>query len=280
MLEAFPDPLISATQLGHLLARAPAERPALLDVRWVVGKPALRAEYLAGHIPGAQWCDLDLDLAAPAGAGGRHPLPQPERLQAAVTRWGIGPEQSVVVYDGGSGLAAARAWWVLRWAGLPDVRVLDGGLDAWLASDGELESGERLPAPGTATVRAGQLPTLEPDQVLELAGAGRLVDVRAPERFAGAQEPLDPVAGHIPGAVNRPLTGNFAPSGGLLDPAELRARFADLPISAGPLGVYCGSGVTACHTVLALQRAGVAAVLYPGSWSGWITDASRPVATG
>jgi len=269
--------LVSVSELAGLLSdRRP---PVLLDVRWQLGGPDQRPAYLAGHLPGAQWCDLERDLADPPGPGGRHPLPEPARLQAAMRGWGIGPASAVVVYDGANSVAAARAWWVLRWAGLSQVRVLDGGFAAWSAAGLAVQTEVESPAPGTVVVRPGSLPTLDADAAAAWATAGQLVDVRAAERFRGESEPIDPVAGHIPGAVNRPTMDNVTSSGEFQPVGALRDRFAGL---AGdqPVGVYCGSGVTAAHTVLALQQAGLAAVLYPGSWSEWITDPSRPVATG
>jgi len=273
--------LVTAEELAEAL-REDADL-VVLDVRWQFGKPSLYSDYLAAHIPGARWCDLDADLADPAGPGGRHPLPDPARLQQAVRRWGIGSASRVVAYDGEIGMAAARAWWVLRWAGLPRVEVLDGGLTAWLAAGQPVQAGVPEVTPGDAVVRPGSLPTLTAEQAAALAAGGRLVDVRAAERFRGEQEPIDPVAGHIPGAVNLPTTGNVYDAGRFLSDDELRRRFAGLAADAGedePFGVYCGSGVTAAHTVLAMHEAGIPAVLYPGSWSEWITDPGRPVATG
>ncbi|HTZ45830.1 MAG TPA: rhodanese-like domain-containing protein, partial [Jatrophihabitans sp.] len=239
-----------------------ATPPVLLDVRWQVGLPPQRADYLAAHIPGARWCDLDADLADPPGAAGRHPLPDPARLQAAVRRWGIRQDSWIVTYDGAAGVAAARAWWVLRWAGLSRVTVLDGGLAAWQAAGHPIESAEPSPDPGDAVVQPDSVPVLDAGEAAALAAAGRLVDVRAPERFLGEHEPIDPVAGHIPGAVNLPSTGNVDGSGHFLGPEELRRRFAALhqdgttpTDGAVPIGLYCGSGVTAAHTALALAHA-------------------------
>jgi thiosulfate/3-mercaptopyruvate sulfurtransferase len=282
------------------LLRAGADL-VLLDVRWQVGKPPLYQDYLAAHIPGARWCDLDADLADPPGPAGRHPLPDPARLQQAVRRWGIGTRSQVVAYDADIGMAAARAWWVLRWAGLPRVQVLDGGLAAWLAAGQPVQAAVPEVTPGDAVVRPGSLPVLTAADALALASRGRLIDVRAAERFRGEQEPIDPVAGHIPGALNLPTTGNVDDAGRFLPAEALRRRFlglvtgtdgtdttdaadivdaADTTDAEHPVGVYCGSGVTAAHAALALHEAGLPAVLYPGSWSEWITDPARPVATG
>lgn len=269
--------LVSVSELAGLLSDA--RPPVLLDVRWQLSGPAQRSAYLAGHLPGAQWCDLERDLADPPGDGGRHPLPDPARLQAAMRAWGIEQDSVVVVYDGANSVAAARAWWVLRWAGLSQVRVLDGGFAAWSAAGLPVQTEVESPAPGGVVVRPGSLPSLDAAAATSWGSAGRLVDVRAAERFRGESEPIDPVAGHIPGAVNRPTTDNVTGSGEFQPAEVLRSRFADLA-GAEPVGVYCGSGVTAAHTVLAMHEAGLDAVLYPGSWSEWITDPSRPVATG
>ncbi|UQX86722.1 sulfurtransferase [Jatrophihabitans telluris] len=268
--------LISVSALADRLAAA--ARPVILDVRWQVGRPPLRNDYLSAHIPGAHFVDLDEDLASSPGPGGRHPLPAPDDLQRSLRRWGIEPDSTVIVYDGNSSMAAARAWWVLRWAGLADVRVLDGGFRSWIERDQAVESGPVTDAEGSVQVRPGGMPTLDADGAASHADAGRLVDVRAPERFSGAAEPIDPVAGHIPGAINQPTTENINADGTFLSVARLRQRFTDL--DGAPVGVYCGSGVTAAHTVLAMHQAGIQASLYPGSWSEWITDPNRPVATG
>lgn len=254
----------------------------LLDVRWQVAGPSQYPLYLTGHLPGAHWCDLDADLADPPGAGGRHPLPDPRRLEARLRVWGVEPQSQVVVYDQGNSVAAARAWWVLRWAGLEQVRVLDGGFDAWLSGGHPVEAGPMPPAAGTVSLRPGSMPTLDADTAASWAGADRLFDVRAAERFRGEVEPIDPVAGHIPGAVNLPTTANVRPSGHFVPEPELRQRFQEAGAANqdAPVGVYCGSGVTAAHTVLAMRLAGIEAVLYPGSWSEWITDPDRPVETG
>lgn len=254
----------------------------LLDVRWTLAGSD-RAGYLAGHLPGAVFCDLDADLAAPPGAGGRHPLPSPERLAATLGRLGVAEGTAVVVYDGGVAAAAARAWWCLRWLGHEDVRVLDGGLPAWVGAGGELETGEVAPTPAPSSssvpVRPG-LPTVDADQVA--AGTvGVLLDARAPERFRGESEPVDPVAGHIPGARSLPTARLTDDAGRYLPAPALRELLASVGADGGePVAAYCGSGVTAAQLVLAAHEAGVAAALYPGSWSHWITDPSRPVARG
>lgn len=270
--------LIDADRLTAELARS---APLLLDVRWTLAGPDL-AGYRAGHLPGAVFCDLDADLAGPPGAGGRHPLPAPEELAESFRRLGVGPGTSVVVYDGGVAAAAARAWWCLRWLGHEDVRVLDGGLPAWVAAGGSLESGEVSPDPASTPLspRAGAMPTVDADELL--AGPpGVLLDARAEERFRGESEPVDPVAGHIPGARSLPTSRLLDGQGRYLPAAELRGLLAGVGADGeGPVAAYCGSGVTAAQLVLAAHEAGVESALYPGSWSHWITDPSRPVATG
>ncbi len=241
-------------------------------------------------MPGAVFVDLSADLAAPAGRAGRHPLPEPGRFQAAMRGAGVSSGRPVVVYDDGPGTAAARAWWLLRYFGHPAVSVLDGGLAGWAVSGGPLQTGPGGPLqtgpgghldPGDFTVRPGAMPVLTAAGAAALTERGILLDARAPERFRGEEEPVDAVAGHIPGARNRPTTENLDPSGRFLDPNRLRDEFARLGVHDGTaVGAYCGSGVTAAHQVLALELAGHHAALYPGSWSEWITDPARPVATG
>jgi thiosulfate/3-mercaptopyruvate sulfurtransferase len=274
-----PSPLISADEL--ILQLDLAQSLTLLDVRWELVGGALHDAYAAGHIPGAAFVDLDADLSAPPGAGGRHPLPPADKLTAAMQRAGVNQEQPVVVYDGLSGLAAARAWWLLRYFGHSDVRLLDGGLAAWQAAGGTVAAGEEVPAAGSFVADPGHMPLLDAVAAAVVAQRGVLLDARAPERFTGESEPIDPVGGHIPGARNRPTTLNIRRTGRFEDPAGLRAAFAQAGVTAGTeVGVYCGSGVTASHEVLALELAGIPAALYAGSWSDWITDPDRPVATG
>ena len=261
---------------------AGANPPVLLDVRWALGDPHGREHHREGHIPGAVYVDLDTELAAhPDDATqGRHPLPDVEELQAAARRWGISAGRPVVVYDATGGLAAARAWWLLRWAGLTDVRLLDGGLGAWTASGRPLETGPGPePEPGDVELTGGHLPVLDTDGAAALARTGLLLDARAAERYRGEVEPIDPRAGHIPGAVSAPTAANLAADGRFRRADELKARFAELGV-VGEVGVYCGSGVTAAHQVAALATIGVDAALYPGSWSAWSSDPGRPAATG
>jgi thiosulfate/3-mercaptopyruvate sulfurtransferase len=258
----------------------------VLDVQWnlTVTPDAAHGDalYATAHVSGSHHLDLDTDLADPPGPGGRHPLPDLDRLEARLRECGVGDDSSIVVLDQGPGFGAARAWWVLRWAGLADVRVLDGGLAGWVAAGHPTTTEIPSAATGSVTLRPGGLPTVNAEGAAALGRDGILLDVRAPERYRGEAEPIDPVAGHVPGAVNAPTTANALPDGRLRDVVELRARFAALGIRAGAsnVAVYCGSGVTAAHTVLALHEVGVEAALYPGSWSEWITDPSRPVATG
>lgn len=207
-------------------------------------------------------------------------MPDPKRLQAVLRRAGVDDADPVVSYDGGDHMAAARTWWTLCWAGLADVRVLDGGYPAWLAAGLPVSSQPSSREPGEVVVRPGGMPVLDPDGAAALAAEGALLDVRTPERYRGESEPIDPVAGHIPGAVNLPgaevgVDGRFA------DPDQLRERYARAGATPGrPVGAYCGSGVTAARTVLGLSVAGLDPVLYVGSWSEWITDPSRPLALG
>jgi thiosulfate/3-mercaptopyruvate sulfurtransferase len=255
--------------------------PVLLDVRWALGDDRGRERYQAGHLPGAVFADLDTELAAPASPGeGRHPLPPVADLQAAARRWGIRTGDAVVAYDATGGLAAARAWWLLRWGGLADVRLLDGGLDAWVAAGGDLETGDVVPEPGDVVLTGGGMPVLTADEAAALPRSGGvLLDARAGERYRGEAEPVDPRAGHVPGAVSAPTTENLSADGTFR--TDLAGRFAALGVRPGTVvGVYCGSGVTAAHEVAALAQAGVEAALWPGSWSQWSADPSRPAATG
>lgn len=272
-------PLIGTDRLAQWLATD--DPPHLLDVRWRLVGPPGRDDYEAGHLPGAVFCDLDTVLAAPAGDGGRHPLPAPDTLQSDLRSLGLRAGRPLVVYDAADSTAAARAWWLLRWAGVTDVHVLDGGYAGWLAAGAPVTTDEPAVTPGDLTVVPGGMPTLDSDAAAKTAAAGLLLDARAAERYRGEVEPVDPVAGHIPGAVSAPTTANVDSAGAFLPAAELTERFSDLGAATGTaVGVYCGSGVTAAHQILALEIAEIPAALYPGSWSEWIRDPARPVATG
>ncbi|SFL06900.1 sulfurtransferase [Geodermatophilus ruber] len=266
---------------GELLGRP--DRGVLLDVRWALGDPHGHDRYLAGHLPGAVYVDLDTELSdPPSAAEGRHPLPSLQRLQSAARRWGLRDGDPVVVYDDAGGSAAARAWWLLRWAGLEDVRLLDGGLAAWRRAGGPIESGHVQPAPGDVTLTGGGMPVVSIDEAAALpTSGGALLDARAGERYRGEVEPVDPRAGHVPGAVSAPATDTLAGDGTFLPAAVLRERFAELGARPGqPVAAYCGSGVAAAHAVAALAVAGIEAALWPGSWSQWANDPARPAATG
>lgn len=277
------NPLISADTLLAI-----TDKPVLIDVTWNLSAPAGapkappgRDAYDAGHLPGAHFVDLDTELASPPGDGGRHPLPSATTVEAALRRAGVSADSPVVVYDAANSMAAARAWWIFRYYGMPNVRVLDGGLAAWRAAGGEVSTDVPEGANGSFVATAGQVPLLDAAGAAKLASTGILLDARAPERFAGAVEPLDKVAGHIPGAVNAPTAANITADGRFLSAEDLRARFAALGADgSAEVGTYCGSGVTAAHEALALQIAGIEASVYVGSWSEWITDPDRPIATG
>ena len=279
-LDQGSDVLIDAVTLRQLLDQP--DPPALLDVRWALGDARGRDHYRAAHIPTAVYVDLDSELAAPPqSADGRHPLPDVAALQEAARQWGLRAGQPVVVYDNSGGLAAARAWWLLRWAGLGSVRILDGALNAWTQAGFDLDSGEEQAVRGDVILDAGHLPVLTADDAAALARDGLLLDARAGERYRGEVEPVDSQAGHIPGAISAPTADNLTADGAFAAAETLRARFAGLGATpAGAVGVYCGSGVTAAHAIAALRIAGIDAALYPGSWSAWSADSRRPVATG
>ncbi|MFN3947928.1 sulfurtransferase [Microbacterium sp.] len=255
----------------------------VLDVRWRLDRPDGRPEYRDGHLPGAQYVDLDHDLAAHGAPGeGRHPLPPVEVLQEAARRWGIDEGDTVVVYDDLKNMSSARAWWLLRFAGVADVRLLDGSLRAWTDAGFTLETGDAdSPPPGSITLAYGALPVLELDAVAAFADDALLLDARAAERYRGEVEPIDPRAGHVPGAVSAPTTDNVGDDGRFRSPEELRARFRLLGADDGmSVGVYCGSGVTAAHQAVALTLAGFEPRVFPGSWSQWSNHPELPVATG
>ncbi|MDR0481628.1 MAG: sulfurtransferase [Cellulomonadaceae bacterium] len=291
--------------------------PLVLDVRWELPSPTTldyhgHADYLTGHIPGAVFVDMDQELAAPpSAAGGRHPLPATEDFQEAARRWGVRQDSNVVVYDSIGGVAAARAWWLLKYMGLGaggsgaggsgsdgadaggsgaggsgTVRILDGGLDEWEISGHRIDSGEVIAEPGDVVCAPGQMPVLDADDAAQYAagnasGESILFDARGGARYRGDVEPIDPVAGHIPGAVSAPTGHNLTRDGLFRSDEELHARFdAHYALGGKKIGVYCGSGVTASHQVAALAIIGHPSAVYTGSWSQWCNDPSRPVATG
>jgi len=284
-----PGTLIGPAELARSLHR---EDWAIVDCRFDLARPGWGgAEFASGHIPGAVYAHLDRDLSGPLATGsGRHPLPTPAALAATLAGFGIGPGTQVVAYDQGNGAIAARLWWLVRWAGHQAVAVLDGGFAAWRRSGLPIEAGTQIrPRAGIEVapddrrvVGAAQLEKMIADGTLA-RGDSALVDARGADRFAGENESLDPVAGHIPGARNHPFASNLDADGAFLPPQELRQRWLRRlgHTAAASSIMMCGSGVTACHNLLALEIAGLSgARLYPGSWSEWITDASRPIARG
>lgn len=270
-------PLMSPDDLRSVLADV-----TVLDVRWRLGRSDGHELHLAGHVPGASYVDLPTDLADPPAdpvdARGRHPLPDPERFAAAMRRCGVRLDRPVVVADDWSGMAATRAWWLLRFHGHRDVRVLDGGWTAWLADGGEVETGQRSADPGDLVAEPGHLPVLDAEAAAEVARTGVLIDARAAERFRGVLEPVDPVAGHVPGAVNVPTAANLR-DGRFRSVAQLATTYASTS-GVEPVAAYCGSGVTATHDLFALHLLGREAALFAGSWSGWVSDPRAGVATG
>ncbi|GAA4863501.1 sulfurtransferase [Saccharopolyspora rosea] len=277
-------PLISTNDLTALLRQDP--HPTLLDVRWSLLGPPGREDYERGHLPGAVFVDLDAELASPPGVQGRHPLPDAGEFEQVLRRAGVDRARPVVVYDAGDGSAAARAWWLLRWAGHDAVAVLDGGFAAWTEEGRPTTTEVPHPREGDFRAAPGAMPVVDADGAARVAREGVLLDARAAERYRGDVEPMDPRAGHIPGAVNAPFAAHTADSGRWRSSAELAEHFAALGVGADrPVGAYCGSGVTACSVVLALEHAGVTsaqrpASLYAGSWSNWSADPERPAVTG
>ena len=272
-------PLISVEELVELLAHPIA--PAVLDVRWTLMGPPAKDAYLQSHIPGAAFVDLDSALAAPPGEQGRHPLPDPVAAAAALRDAGVDIERPVVVYDAKDSSASARAWWILRWLGHEDVRVLDGGFAAWTRAELPVAEGVHFIAQGDFVGLPGAMPIMTMEEAAVVVESGTvLIDARTAERYRGESEPIDPVAGHIPGALSLPTASHVDPDGHFLPAAVLADQFERAGVTGeAPIAAYCGSGVTACHTLLALEVAGHRGALFPESWSGWITDPDRPVAT-
>jgi len=276
--------LIEPTELVEIMADP---RCAILDCRFDLAQPDWGASlYAAGHIPHALYAHLDRDLAGTVRAGtGRHPLPSPAEWQRTLSRWGIDAGVQVVAYDQGNGAYAARLWGLMRWVGHTNVAVLNGGYAAWVAAGQPVSVAVDVRAASHFTPRASALHTLETDEI-ERALAHQeilLVDARAADRFAGENEKIDPVAGHIPGASNQPFAANLDAQGRFLTASALRKRWRAVlgPRPASDLVSMCGSGVTACHNLLALEIAGLpGARLYPGSWSEWIRDPVRPITRG
>ena len=268
-------PLIDVAHLAQLMQR---DEFTLLDVRWSLGDPGGHDAYLAGHLPGAVYVDLESELAGPPGLGGRHPLPTAEVFAEAMRRVGVTAQRQVVVYDGGSGLGAARLWWLLTDAGRRLVRVLDGGYAGWIAAGRPIEAGDVTPKRGTFMPDPGHRPVVDTEGVIQhLRDGGALYDVRAADRYRGENETIDPVAGHIPGALSLPMA-TLVSGGRFVRRGELAAKVGHL--RAGDV-LSCGSGITAAAVMLAAEQVGIGdLVLFPGSFSSWIADPSRPVATG
>jgi thiosulfate/3-mercaptopyruvate sulfurtransferase len=260
-----------------LLARLGDPELRICDVRWWLTDPGKgRRDYELAHIPGAVFVDLDRDLSAPVGPG-RHPLPDPARFTARMEGLGIGDDSDVIAYDDAGGTIAARLWWMLEDLGHRRVRVLDGGIDAWMAAGGPVTDVVPNPVAGRLTLRGTWTRVMDRDALAGRLGSLSLIDARARERYRGDVEPVDAVPGHIPTAINRPTAGNLRPDGRFLPPHALAARFADVD---GLVVTSCGSGVTACHNALAMRLAGLPdPLLYPGSYSEWART-GMPVATG
>lgn len=274
----------AATVAAHL----DDPRWVLVDCRATLGDPIEGPRrYAAGHLQGARYAHLDADLSGPISAtSGRHPLPDPDTLADRLGGWGIGADTQVVAYDDAGGAYAARLWWLLRWLGHEQVAVLDGGVPAWVAAGHALVAGtpevHRRHFVGTPCDGLW-LDSIEVLELVEGRSPGVLVDARGAARFAGVEEPIDPIAGHIAGAINLPFTGNLGADGRFLAPTELAARYRAALAGRPPTEVvaYCGSGVTACHALLAMEHAGLpGARLYAGSWSEWLRDPTRPLRTG
>ena len=280
---ALPTPLVSPEQL--LAALAAGAAPAIIDCSFDLADVAAgERAFAAGHLPDAVYANLDHDLAGPkTGRNGRHPLPARADWAATLARLGVTPARAVVVYDAQGGMYAARAWWMLLWAGHRSVSVLDGGIAAWKAAGGALEAGAVAPVAAPAAYPLGDslVASVDADALLKSLGRVTLLDARAGERYRGEVEPLDKRAGHIPGARSRFFKDNLDPQGRFRPAAELRTAFEAFGAAPEQVVHQCGSGVTACHNLLAMEVAGLSgSALYPGSWSEWSADPARPVAVG
>lgn len=272
-------PLVSVQRLAQVLDEG-RRNPVLIDTRWQLGAPSQRAAYDQAHLPGAQWVEFEDALSGSPGEGGRHPMPDPTVFERAMQQAGVTDQRPVVIYDAGNSLAASRAWWLLKHFGHTDVHVLDGGLAAWQAAGHPVTSEvESVPA-GDFVATPGCTPVLNADEAADLAYRRILLDARPADRFRGENETVDPVAGHIPGAVSMPALANLSDDGRFLSPDDLAMRFTAAGVQPdSEVGVYCGSGVQAAHLALALEASGIQprTALYVGSWSHWITDPERPV---
>ncbi len=270
---------VSAAELHDLLESDAPVR--VIDVRWRLDRPDGREDYLAGHIPGAVFVPLATELAAHGEPSeGRHPVPSTGALQDAARRWGVNQGDVVVAYDDAKGVSASRAWWLLRQGGV-DVRVLDGGIRTWTAAGLPIAEDDVQAEPGDVVLDEVGGDAISIDEAASFADTGVLLDARAPDRYRGDNEPLDPIAGHIPGALNIPMAAHLDAEGRILDTRTLQATFAALGVTEGtPVAAYCGSGITAAHTALVLDEIGIEAKVFPGSWSQWSNTPGRPVAVG
>ena len=278
-----PTPLVSPEQLGAAIAAGAT--PLIVDCSFDLANPAAGERAFAqGHLPDAIYAHLDRDLAgAKTGRNGRHPLPARADWAATLARLGVTPARAVVLYDAQGGMYAARAWWMLLWAGQRAVSVLDGGIAAWTAAGGALETGAVTPMPAPSPYPLGDslVAAIDADALQKSLGRVTLLDARAGERYRGEVEPLDKRAGHIPGARSRFFKDNLDAQGRFKPAAELRAAFTSFGATPAQVVHQCGSGVTACHNLLAMEAAGLpGSALYPGSWSEWSSDPARPVAVG
>ncbi|NNG40518.1 sulfurtransferase [Flexivirga sp. ID2601S] len=268
-------PLISAAALADVLPAV-----TVLDTRWQLGQPSRRPSYDEGHVPGAAWVEFEEVLSGEPGAGGRHPMPDGDRFESAMRTAGVRNDTPVVVYDDGNSLAASRCWWLLQYFGKEDVQVLDGGFAGWVAGGHPVTTDPADPVEGDFVATDPGAALLDADDAADIADRALLLDARPADRFAGVNETIDPVAGHIPGAVSAPALANVTETGHFLSPDDLAMRFTALGVKPDTeVGVYCGSGVQATHLALALQASGIHphTSVYIGSWSHWITDPERPV---